>query len=206
MRPLIARWPMAAVLLGVAVLYQLVSERRAVIPPRLLLVLIVVLLLAIGYASWRGWPALGRRLAVAVMSIVTAVVTISTAFLVRHSTTSPVEISGLLHDGALLWVTNILVFALWYWEVDGGGPLERSPSNYRSKDFLFPQSTVEGSDAEAWAPRFVDYLFLAFNTSTAFSPTDTLTLSHRAKLLVMMQSGISLLCVVVIVARAINAL
>src|SRR5262245_14667262 len=109
MQPLIARWPMAATLLGVALLYQLVSDRRAVIPPKLLLVLIVVLLLAIGYASWRGWPKLGRRLAVAVMSMVTSVVTVSTIFLVRHSTTSPLEIHGLLDDGALLWITNILV-------------------------------------------------------------------------------------------------
>src|SRR2546423_4770001 len=124
----------------------------------------------------------------------------------------------MLRSAALLWATNVLVFALWYWRLDGGGPNDRDgrPAHTRGA-FLFPQMTADGAAAAGvelgdraggvrWSPRFVDYLFLAFNTSTAFSPTDVPVLSRWAKVLVMLQSLISLTTLAILVGRAVNIL
>src|SRR5262249_17662670 len=96
----------------------------------------------------------------------------------------------LLRNAALIWISNVLVFAVWYWEIDADGPICRHSGPYRSNDLVFPQRQREGA-GDDWVPDFVDYLFLAFNSSTAFSPTDTLILSHRMKVLMMCQSVIS---------------
>jgi uncharacterized membrane protein len=122
--------------------------------------------------------------------------------LVDHTAEGP----ELLRGGGLLWVSNMLTFALWYWEVDSGGPAHRHATHCGSSDFAFPQRVLGGEVEAHWAPDFLDYLFLAFNTSTAFSPTDTMVLARRAKALMMYQSVISLVTVVVLVARAINAI
>jgi uncharacterized membrane protein len=111
-----------------------------------------------------------------------------------------------LRDAALLWVINVVTFAVWYWEVDGGGPAQRRREGYVSEDFLFPQMNFGNKTAHNWSPGFLDYLFLAFNTSTAFSPTDTAFLSQRVKLLMMVQALLSLVILAVLVSRAINAL
>jgi hypothetical protein len=111
-------------------------------------------------------------------------------------------------------VTNVLVFALWYWKLDGGGPNERDRRTGRlDSSFLFPQmlrpespDSQSGQNSQDWSPHFVDYLFLAFNTSTAFSPTDTAVLSRRAKLGMMTQALISLAIVVLLAARAVGVL
>ena len=118
----------------------------------------------------------------------------------------------LLVSALLLWCANILIFSLWYWRIDGGGPTMRQKSApYGSQAFLFPQLQIESGERKAmgagnWTPGFVDYLFVAFNTSTAFSPTDTLVLARWAKLLMMAQALISLLVLVLLVARGINVL
>jgi uncharacterized membrane protein len=112
----------------------------------------------------------------------------------------------LLRDAALLWVINVVTFAVWYWEIDGGGPAQRHREGHVSEDFLFPQMNLGDKTAHSWSPGFLDYLFLAFNTSTAFSPTDTAFLSRPAKLLMMVQALLSLVILAVLVSRAINAL
>lgn len=94
---------------------------------------------------------------------------------------------------------------LWYWTLDRGGPAARGLTRHSRPDFLFAQMTIEQGD-ESWSPGFIDYLFLAFTNATAFSPTDTLPLSGRAKLLMMAQSGISLLTIALVAARAVNIL
>jgi len=113
---------------------------------------------------------------------------------------------ALLSDAALLWIINVATFSVWYWETDGGGPARRRREGHRSEDFLFPQMNLGGEAARAWSTGFLDYLFLAFNTSTAFSPTDTAVLSRRAKVLMMMQALLSLVILAVLVSWAINAL
>lgn len=127
---------------------------------------------------------------------------------IQHS----IDATDLLKAAIALWFTNILVFALWYWRLDAGGPIARDAKpGHDQGAFLFPQMTLEGElakerDGSPWSPRFMDYLFVAFNTSTAFSPTDVPVLSRWAKALCMTQSLISLAIVVLLAARAVNIL
>jgi uncharacterized membrane protein len=105
-----------------------------------------------------------------------------------------------------MWVVNVLVFALWFWQLDGGGPLERPKCAPHARDFLFPQQTEPALLAGGWQPKFLDYLFVSFTNSSAFSPTDALPLSRWAKMLMLVQSAISLSLAVMVVARAVNIL
>ena len=111
----------------------------------------------------------------------------------------------LLRVAIHLWCMNVLVFALWFWELDGGGPLERSATSERAHDFLFPQQTLELA-SPPWRPFFIDYLFVSYTNATAFSPTDTMPLSQWAKVLMMVQSAASLLLAIMVAARAVNIL
>jgi uncharacterized membrane protein len=113
---------------------------------------------------------------------------------------------ALLLTGGAIWLTNVIVFALWYWETDRGGPAARANARHRYPAFLFPQMTVPEMVDPEWEPNFVDYLYLSFTNSTAFSPTDALPLSRWAKLAMMFQSAVSLAVVVLVVARAVNIL
>lgn len=112
---------------------------------------------------------------------------------------------SLLSSSLAIWVTNVLAFALLYWQIDRGGPFAwESGKNF--PDWLFPQSATPDVAPPDWRPQFVDFLALAYNTATAFSPTDVLPLSRRAKMLMTLESGISLLTLVIVAARAVNAL
>jgi hypothetical protein len=112
---------------------------------------------------------------------------------------------SLLFGALLIWSMNVLVFATWYWRLDAGGPRQRLRQGaYESGSFLFPQVTT--SRHPNWQPHFIDYLFLAFNASTAFSPTDSPVLSPWAKVLMMIQSSIALATLAVVAARAVNIL
>ena len=110
--------------------------------------------------------------------------------------------TNLLRSAALLWSFNILVFALWYWEIDEGGPWKRHLSGHHAANFLFPQQ-VNGT---SWAPYFLDYLFVAFTGATALSPTDTYPLTKRAKAFMMIEAILSLALVRILVARVVNIL
>jgi hypothetical protein len=115
----------------------------------------------------------------------------------------------LVKSALLIWVTNVVAFAVWYWEVDRGGPFARAPEHERDAeraDLLFPQMTVDLPGWERWLPGFTDYLFVSFTAATAFSPTDTMPLTARVKTLMAIQSGISLLTIAVVAARAVNVL
>lgn len=111
----------------------------------------------------------------------------------------------LLLDALNIWITNVIAFALWFWNIDHGGPAMRGLSNRRGFDFLFPQMSLPDQH-EAWLPGFIDYVFLSFTNATAFSPTDTLPLTQQAKLLMMAEASISLLTVALVAARAVNIL
>ena len=122
------------------------------------------------------------------------------------------RVTDLLISAAALWITNILVFASWYWRLDAGGPRARELRGVHTDGaFLFPQMTLDlqakrEMGEQCWSPGFVDYLFLAFNTSTAFSPTDVPVLSRWAKILMMLQAAISLATIAILAARAVNIL
>jgi uncharacterized membrane protein len=111
----------------------------------------------------------------------------------------------LVYASVPIWLTNVIAFGLWYWELDRGGPAKRQLTRHRGPDFLFPQMSTPGC-APDWAPSFVDYLYTSFTNATAFSPTDTMPLTDWAKLLMMLQSLASLVTVAVVVSRAVNIL
>ena len=107
-----------------------------------------------------------------------------------------------------MWATNVIVFALWYWELDGGGPVRRAEGEApeKNRDFAFIQMTDPEVRARGWHPHFVDYLYVAFTNASAFSPTDTMPLTRRAKLLMALQSGLSIVTLLLVAARAVNIL
>lgn len=112
----------------------------------------------------------------------------------------------LLLTGGAIWLTNVIVFALWYWECDRGGPAVRVQAGRRYPDFLFAQMQTPDLAPPEWEPGFADYLYLSFTNASAFSPTDVLPLSRWAKMTMMLQAGVSLSTVALVVARAVNVL
>jgi uncharacterized membrane protein len=114
--------------------------------------------------------------------------------------------SELLLTGAAIWFTNVIVFALWYWEFDRGGPVERAAGARPYPDFLFPQMTSPELASPDWEPGFVDYLYVSFTNATAFSPTDVMPMTRWAKLTMLSQSAISVITFALVIARAVNIL
>ena len=205
--PGVPRWPATIALLVVAGLLALVSDRLTIGPSWLPLAVILVLFIPLTLASLRDRHDWRRRLALVALGTVTMAVAASAVFLIEQLVDGAVPAPSLLTGAAAIWAANLGTFALWYWEIDGGGPGTRRRDGHISTDFLFPQLQVgDGTSSGGWWPGFIDYLFVAFNASTALSPTDTLILSRRAKVLMMIQSVISLVTIVVLAARAINTL
>jgi uncharacterized membrane protein len=114
--------------------------------------------------------------------------------------------AALLTSGGVIWLTNVLTFAVWYWELDRGGPADRATGVDPYPDFLFPQMSSPELAPRDWEPVFADYLYVSFTNATAFSPTDTLPLSRWAKLAMMLQSAVSLATAALVIARAVNVL
>lgn len=206
--------PVFLALIGIGTIYMIVSDRLSFGPRGLILGLIVILIGIIVIAVRVEHIHISRSAGLAILALITVAEAVATTTLVASllgETTRMAEVPHqaallLLRDASLIWVVNILTFSFWYWELDGGGPARRLHYGYTSSDFVFPQATVPRVGQAPWIPHYVDYLFLAFNTSTALSPTDTLVLSVRAKLLMMTQALISLTVLAIIAARAINTL
>jgi uncharacterized membrane protein len=203
----VPRWPAAVALLSIGVSYIALSEYVTFGPrawlPGFMAVMIVPLLVAHAGGHYR----LARGIGLALLGIMTASVVLRVFFLVSTLSGRSAPAPSVLIDAVLIWVSTVVTFAVWYWEIDGGGPAERRMDAHASEDFLFPQvEQQDGKQAIGWAPGFLDYLFLAFNTSAAFSPTDTPVLSRRAKVLTMVQAVLSLIVIVVLVGWAINVL
>jgi hypothetical protein len=214
--PKVPHWPAIIAILADACLYLALPPSLSVGPRWLLLAVVIFLLIPIVIAHWRGNLRITRVLTLVANGVITVAMIASLAFLIEGLPKHREASEALLRAAVGLWLTNILVFALWYWRLDGGGPHERArPKGMLNSAFLFPQmlqreggrQSAEDRKAQSdWSPEFVDYLFLAFNTSTAFSPTDTALLSRGAKLGMMAQSLISLAILVLIAARAVNIL
>ena len=202
----VPRWPAAVALLAVGAVYAAVSDELTLGPRPLLPFVVAPLVLVLMGAHAGGRHLLARRVALALVALVTVAVAGSALLLILSSLGGGTPAPVLLGDAALIWAMNVVTFAVWYWEIDGGGPASRHRDRHASEDFLFPQMTRGGDEARGWSPGFVDYLFLAFNTSTAFSPADTAVLSRRAKVLTMAQSLISLAVVAVLIGCAVNTL
>jgi hypothetical protein len=183
---------------------------------------LVALLLAIAWmARHLGMHHVNEKAGYAILVVLTAGLLYGVAMLLSGLVHRTITAAELLRAAAVLWATNVLVFATWYWRLDAGGPNRRERQEaHTSGAFLFPQMAVDAPDsgaegrdsdatiaeAQGWRPGFVDYLFVAFNTSTAFSPTDVPVLSRWAKLTMMLQASISVVAVVLLVGRAVNIL
>jgi len=203
-------WPAALALLIVGLGYSLLSQLLTLGPPWLVLAVVLVASVLIYVLRWRGEHRSQRIVALAILAIVTAAVAASAVFLLVSSAVDSVPPVELLRDAILLWASNILNFGLWYWETDGGGPLSRllrrTPP---STDFAFPpqqQAALSGDKELEWAPQLIDYMFLAFTSSSTFGPTDTLVMARRAKVLMMLQASVSLVIFGGLVARAVGNL
>jgi hypothetical protein len=142
-----------------------------------------------------------RRFTLGLLFILTAALVGSLALLIQNLAFIARGLD-LLKPAVLLWSCNVLVFAIWYWETDGDGPIHRRKHHHEASDFLFPQQV--GGNKTSWVPGFVDYLFLAFCSATALSPADTMPLSRRAKLLMMAEAMISMLILVLLISRSVN--
>jgi hypothetical protein len=194
-------------MLAAASVYLALPEPLSVGPSWLLLAVIFVLLIPIVVSYRRGRYDLTRILIFSANGAITIAMIASLIFLIQGIPQHRESPKALLRSASALWITNVLVFALWYWKLDGGGPLQRERARGRLNSwFLFPQMLKQDGRDLAWSPHFMDYLFLAFNTSTAFSPTDTAILSRVAKLGMMLQALISLTIVALLAARAVNIL
>ena len=190
------------------------SVVRWVVPALTALVLAALLASVPGGAlmeslGWRGHQLhLTRRwLSLAMIAVVSAANAASIIWLVHLLVNGAAANAATLLRAALhMWVVNVLLFALWFWQLDGGGPAARPACEPAQRDFLFPQQTEPMLLDGGWRPMFLDYLYLSFTNATAFSPTDAMPLSRWAKMLMLVESAISLSLGVMVVARAVNIL
>lgn len=204
------RWPMAVAVIASIVL-QVGAPRKGrvagwwVFPIIAVVMLVVLIVMDPGRIDDRSGRT--RRVTLGLIAMVTLGTVIGlVALLVDILRGEDLNAATLLGRGAAFWVTNIIVFSLWYWELDRGGPAERGAGTSVRPSFGFPEEAMPELVEPGWIPRYPDYLYLAFTNATAFSPTDTLPLATWAKLTMMLQSVISLVTAVLVVARAINVL
>ena len=206
------RWPAFVAVLAVGGLYTALPESLIVGPRWMFFVIIVVLLFPTAVSHWKDYRSLNRFLGFTITGILTIGMIASVILLIgalpQHKET-PTE---LLTSAGALWATNVLIFSLWYWRLDAGGPHARDARfGHTDGAFLFPQMLLtpkakREAGVEDWSPNFFDYLFLAFNTSTALSPADVPVLARWAKIIMMLQALISLTVIVLLAARAVNIL
>ncbi len=198
--------------LAIGAIY-LALPRDLVIGPIWLLPTVIVVLLVPTVVSHRvGRRSLNRTLGLIINGITTVALIGSVILLVRFLPTHRESPLQLLRSGGLLWLTNVIVFALWYWRLDGGGPtLRHEQKKFGSTSFLFPQMQIPHDErtqfaCARWRPRFIDYLFVAFTQSSTFGPTDAPLLARWAKILAMIQIFISLSIVVLLISGAVGAI
>jgi hypothetical protein len=206
------RWQAVFAFLAICAIYLALPRDLIVGPTWLLPTLIVVLLVPTVVSHRVGKLSLNRILGFIISSITTLALIGSVILLVRTLPAHRESPLQLLRSGGLLWLTNVIVFALWYWRLDGGGPTLRHKQNkFGSTSFLFPQMQIphdERAQFEClrWRPHFIDYLFVAFTQSSTFGPTDAPLLARWAKVLAMIQIFISLGIVVLLISGAVGAL
>jgi uncharacterized membrane protein len=203
-----SRWaPRIAVIVAI-VLYIRLPGRYTVGPVWLIPALEGAILVALFAAAPLGKERWQRPIAVTLIAILSMANFWSLILLVRMLAYHGRQVPGaeLLNSSINIWVTNVIIFALWYWELDRGGPDARLQAQHEPPDFLFPQMVTPACAPSEWSPRFVDYLYVAFTNATAFSPTDTMPLTRWAKMLMLVQSLVSILAVTLVAARAVNIL
>ena len=204
------RWPMATAVLAATILYVGMPHRGRVtgwwVGPVLQLVLLGLLIAQDPGRIDRRSPTL-HRLMVALLAIMTLGTALSVTILAVDILAGVADVTAtvLLGRGAAIWVENVIVFSLWYWQLDRGGPAERAAGAPIPPSFAFPENATPELAPVGWRPAYPDYLYLAYTNATAFSPTDTLPVRRWAKL-TMVQSTLLLVIAILVLARAINIL
>jgi uncharacterized membrane protein len=205
------RWPVSLAIVVAIFLQATLPEKVAFHPQWLLPTLQGLMLVGIIAANPFRIDAESRRLRTATIGLI-IVSSFANAWsagrMIIHlvNRTLGLNPARLLITGAAIWITNVIVFALWYWECDRGGPAVRAQAERHYPDFLFAQMQSPDLARPDWEPGFADYLYLSFTNASAFSPTDVLPLSRWAKMTMMLQAGVSLSTVALVVARAVNVL
>ena len=206
------RWQALLAFLAVAGIYVALPSNLVLGPIWLLPTIIVLLLIPTMVSHRAGKRSLNRALGHFINGITTIALIGSVLLLVRALPSHREDPLALLRSGGLLWLTNVIVFALWYWRLDGGGSTRRHEENkFGSTSFLFPQMQIPHDErlqfeCLKWRPRFIDYLFVAFTQSSTFGPTDAPLLARWAKVLSMIQIFISLSIVILLISRAVGVL
>lgn len=206
------RWQAALAFVAVGGIYLALPRHLIIGPIWLLPTLIVILLIPTVISHRTGQRSVNRVLGMIINGITTLTLIGSVILLVRALPSHKEAPLELLFSGGLLWLTNAIVFALWYWRLDGGGPTVRHErKEFGTTSFLFPQMQIPHDERAQfacihWRPRFVDYFFVAFTQSSTFGPTDAPLLARWAKILLMTQIFISLSIVILLISRAVGVL
>jgi hypothetical protein len=208
-----SRWPMAAAVLAVGVLrIFLPPELRVSDASGLFLVVIVVMVVALILGDPGRidrevrWLRVLTGALIAVITLVNAGSSVRLVISIIYAEPFTQTARVLLACGGIIWLTNVIAFGLWYWDLDRGGAAARAAGSTRRPAFLFPEMSNPDFVGENWSPAFVDYLHLSFTTATAFSPTDVSPLKPWAKVMMMSEETISLALGILVVARAVNIL
>ena len=203
-------WPAQATVLAAIALQLLLPERLTIGPAWLIPALEGLLLLGLFLATPNQLEhehPRRRRVAIGLTAFVSAANVYSlgalTHYLLHHNVSQG---NRLIVAGVLIWLTNFLIFALWYWEVARGGPGRRAAGHDAAPDFLFPQMSDDRIEPINWRPQFIDYLYVSLTNATAFSPTDTMPLTPMVKAIMGVQALVSLVTIGLIVSRAVNIL
>jgi len=205
------RLPAAAAIVA-AVVMQLTIPNKYGLHPRWLLpaleLVLLTVLTALNPIRLTRASRLGKYTSLLVVAVITIDNAFSAGFLDYDIITGKAsqDAAGLLSSGAAIYLTNIIAFGLWFWEIDRGGPFTRAEGIRAHPDFLFPQMASPQVAHPDWEPRFVDYLYVSFTNAVAFSPTDTMPLTRSAKTLMALQSLVALSTVGLVIARAVNVL
>jgi uncharacterized membrane protein len=203
------RLPVALAALAAIALQAVLPSRFALRPHLLLTALEVALLIGLVAANPTRINRESRVLrttSLSLMAVISLGNAVSAVLLVRSLVNGSAGDSAgtLLATGVAIWGTNVIAFALWYWELDRGGPAARAKGGNPYPDFLFTQMAAPEVSPPNWEPAFLDYLYLSFTNATAFSPTDVMPLSRWAKMMMLVQSAISIVAVALVISRAVN--
>lgn len=206
------RWPVVLTIVVVLGLVMVLPDRVSLLPawvPFIIGLMLLVPILAVSLTRAKPqWLQIEHVTMLGFCLLLGVANLVSLSYLIDEMVSQSKVLDGLqlLTSSITIWATNVLVFSLLYWQIDRGGPEARANTRRTRPDWLFPQADLPDGGVSDWQPTFVDYLFLAYTTATAFSPTDALPLTSRAKLLMLIESGISLATIVVVISRAINIL
>lgn len=205
------RWHASVAVVVAALLYLFMLGKFTLGPPWIIPAIEALILIPLSIVAPRRKPneeRLVRYAAFAVIAIAGIANITSLVQLIHAVVYHAKSVTGpeLLFSSIAIWLTNVIVFSLWFYELDRGGPDERLSPEHARPDFLFPQMTTPGCTHEQWAPSYFDYLYVSFTNATAFSPTDTMPLTPVCKALMLVESLVSLLTISIVASRAINIL